>query len=99
MSVIHIRTNFNIDLEFPAASFGRRLVAWAIDVVVMIVYVAIAVQLLNWAFKNTGEMVGWVIFTLLLLPLLTYHLMCEIFMNGQSIGKKILGLKVINENG
>ena len=36
---------------------------------------------------------------LIFLPPLLYHLTCEITMNGQSIGKKIFGIKVINENG
>ena len=32
-------------------------------------------------------------------PPLFYHLACETFMNGQSIGKRLLGIRVINENG
>jgi uncharacterized RDD family membrane protein YckC len=35
----------------------------------------------------------------LFLPLFIYHVVLEITMNGQSIGKKIMGLRVVNENG
>ena len=36
---------------------------------------------------------------ILFLPLLIYHVVLEITMNGQSVGKKIMGLRVVNENG
>jgi hypothetical protein len=39
------------------------------------------------------------VYLLLLLPVLMYHLVCELTLNGQSIGKKIIGIKVIGENG
>ncbi|HRQ49195.1 MAG TPA: RDD family protein, partial [Agriterribacter sp.] len=29
----------------------------------------------------------------------TYHFFCELFWNGQSVGKKLLGLRVVNDNG
>jgi uncharacterized RDD family membrane protein YckC len=32
-------------------------------------------------------------------PILTYHLLSELIMNGQSIGKKITGIRVVNVNG
>jgi uncharacterized RDD family membrane protein YckC len=41
----------------------------------------------------------WAIVLLLLLPFLVYHVVCEITMNGQSIGKKLMGIRVVNENG
>ena len=36
---------------------------------------------------------------LLFLPVLVYHLALEMTMNGQSLGKKIVGIRVVNENG
>jgi uncharacterized RDD family membrane protein YckC len=35
----------------------------------------------------------------LFLPFILYHLILEVTMDGQSIGKKLLGIKVIAENG
>ncbi|MEQ1678171.1 MAG: RDD family protein, partial [Chitinophagaceae bacterium] len=35
----------------------------------------------------------------LLLPIMLYHVVLEITMNGQSIGKKVMGLRVVDENG
>src|SRR5687768_8066044 len=37
--------------------------------------------------------------TIFFLPVLIYHLVLEITMNGQSIGKKLNGIRVVNENG
>jgi uncharacterized RDD family membrane protein YckC len=47
---------------------------------------------------NTGYNLE-AIAVILFLPLFIYHVVLEITMNGQSIGKKIMGLRVVNENG
>lgn len=99
MSVIRIMTNFNIELEFPAAPFHRRLFAWVIDIVILFIYARLAMEVLDWSSRNVGEKSMWVILILILLPFLCYHLICEVTMNGQSFGKKIMGLRVVNENG
>ena len=39
------------------------------------------------------------VYLLLFVPIFTYHLVCELAMNGQSIGKKLMGIKVIGEHG
>ncbi|HEU0063724.1 MAG TPA: RDD family protein, partial [Flavisolibacter sp.] len=99
MSEIRIMTNFNIELEFPAAPFHRRLLAWFIDMAVLVIYMILAGRLLDSMVKFAGTSASWAILMILLIPFLTYHLICEILMNGQSIGKKITGLRVVNENG
>jgi uncharacterized RDD family membrane protein YckC len=99
MSVIRIMTNFNIELEFPAAPFHRRLFAWIIDIVVLYIYARIAVKILQSFSRHENEKLYWVLFILFLIPFLSYHLICETTMNGQSFGKKIMGIRVVNENG
>jgi uncharacterized RDD family membrane protein YckC len=99
MSAIRIMTNFNIELEFPAAPFHRRLLAWLIDMIVLVIYMVLSARLISWIERSGGEKMIWVAFVLLLIPFLTYHLICEVAMNGQSIGKKITALRVVNENG
>jgi uncharacterized RDD family membrane protein YckC len=99
MSIIRVTTNFNIDLEFEAAPFYKRLLAWLLDTVVLIIYVIVAIKFLNAFSRTGGEEISWALFMLLILPYLTYHLICEILMNGQSIGKRIMCLRVVNENG
>lgn len=99
MSVIRIMTNFNIELEFPAAPFHRRLFAWILDIIILFFYGWLAVNVMEWFDTNLGNRSSLAVFVILLIPLLTYHLICEATMNGQSFGKKIMGIRVVNENG
>jgi uncharacterized RDD family membrane protein YckC len=105
MSVIKVPTSFNIDVEFEIPEFYRRLIALLIDIIILFFYNKIAEQILvaatgsmdRWD-VNTGHNI-WGLSLLLLLPIFLYHIVCEITMNGQSTGKKIMGLRVVNENG
>lgn len=104
MSTVRVATNFNIDIEFTAPPFYRRLLAWVIDIVILIFYLIIAGKILDWLFKDLRRSEdGWMIFLAvqltLILPFALYHVVLEATMNGQSIGKKIMGIKVVAENG
>lgn len=105
MSKIKIPTSFNIELEFETAEFHKRLFAWMIDMCVIIAYYFIIYRLIVEFYPDIDDKnldaeynIYW-IWIILMSPIFLYHLGCEFFMNGQSIGKKILGIKVISENG
>jgi uncharacterized RDD family membrane protein YckC len=105
MAAIKVPTSFNIDVEFEIPEFYRRLIALLIDIVIQFCYFKIAIEIYDSIrrhadFSNTNtsnnlEAIG----VLLFLPLFIYHIVLEITMNGQSIGKKIMGLRVVHENG
>ena len=104
MAVIKVPTNFNIDVEFEIPEFYRRLISLLIDVVIEYFYLRIAGEI----YKSIRDNSGWGIDSqynlhaaqlLLFLPVLLYHVVLEITMNGQSIGKKIMGIRVVNEIG
>ena len=104
MSVVRIATSFNIDLEFTLAPFHKRLIAWALDLVLQVVYLIIAFRFLKWLTLRMDNTIdnaynAWAVELLLLLPFLLYHPVCEISMNGQSVGKKLMHLRVVHENG
>lgn len=99
MSVIRIMTNFNIDLEFPAAPFHKRLLAWILDIVFLFIYARIGQEVITSVSRDGENWLTWIIFIIVLVGVLCYHLLSEIFMNGQSFGKKITGIRVVNENG
>jgi uncharacterized RDD family membrane protein YckC len=105
MGAIKVPTNFNIDLEFEIPEFYRRLVALLIDFLVLFFYYKIAwyifgtiVKSSEWWEEDTQYDLGgiWMLF---FLPILLYHLIMEITMNGRSVGKKIMGLQIVDENG
>lgn len=104
MAAIKVPTSFNIDVEFEIPEFYRRLIALLIDIVVQFFYIKIAVEIYNSIARSTDfsddashnlAAIG----TLLFLPILVYHVVLEITMNGQSVGKKIMGIRVVHENG
>jgi len=101
MSTIRIATNFNIDLEFPAAPFHRRLIAWILDMIILVFYLIFLVNVAKEMLWSGAINYFWLSFFyfMLIVPPLTYHLFCEMLMGGQSIGKRILGIRIVNERG
>ena len=105
MPVIKVPTTFNIDVEFEVPEFYRRLLALLIDLLIQFFYYKIAIEIISSIARGSNLMrddtwynltAVWLVLTL---PLLLYHLLLEITFNGQSVGKKIMGLRVVNENG
>jgi uncharacterized RDD family membrane protein YckC len=94
MQNITIQTTQNIDIEYELAGLGDRLVAYLIDVLIYSAYWIIMALFLQLAKYEDG-----LLFILMFLPILLYQLLCEIFLNGQSIGKKAKGIRVISLDG
>lgn len=99
MSLLKIATNINIDLEFTTAPFHKRLIAWIIDFVLFIIYGYCMFKLYDIIpsiYKN--EDFNWILL-ISFLPIALYTLITESLMQGQTLGKKIMHIKVINETG
>lgn len=105
MGTIKVPTNFNIELEFEIPEFYRRLFALLIDMIIQYFYLRIAVEIYasiqnsSNTFNEDARFNLWALGLILILPILLYHVGQEITMNGQSIGKKLMGLRVVDENG
>jgi uncharacterized RDD family membrane protein YckC len=103
MSVIQIATPFNIDLEFEIAEFHKRLFAYLIDFTLLILYFTGMKYMYYGGFEQASEEVlkshvGIDILTISL-PMLLYSLVTEVLMHGQTIGKKIMNIRVISLDG
>lgn len=98
MASVKIPTSFNIDLEFETANTGMRFLAWVIDLAIRgaaMLVIRFFLQQLHFS-----ETVTYVLnFFGYLLPLTFYFLGFEIFMNGQTPGKRILNMRVRNMHG
>ena len=98
MLQVKLDTGFNIEVDFPIAPFHKRFFAWIIDYVVIIAYFVVG----NWLLRSVMG-VEWALgmwkLAVFSLPALFYHPLCEVFLNGQSIGKKVMHLKVITVDG
>lgn len=96
MSVVSIATPFNIDLEFTTASIVKRALAWLIDGVIMLVY-RLAFGYAVYDSLPDNDLIRMLVMVFgLVLPLLLYHFLMEVFFHGQSIGKKAIGIRVVN---
>ena len=98
MPVIQIATPFNIDIEFEIAEFHKRLLAYLADFVLLIVYMFSMLYLLYGGFR-VGEGSRGLVMIVLIIPTFFYTLVSEVTMNGQTIGKKILHIKVVSLDG
>jgi uncharacterized RDD family membrane protein YckC len=97
MAIIRVPTNFNIEIEFEIPEFYRRLLSLVIDMILEYFYLRLVIVIMN-----SVNLDGWDSYglgLLLLLPLFCYHFIMEVTMNGQSIGKKVMGIRVVNEIG
>ena len=98
MPLIQIATPFNIDIEFETAEFNKRILAYFIDFILLILYMFSILYLLYGGFK-VGEGSKGLVLIVLVIPTLFYTAGSEILLNGQTIGKKIFQIKVISLNG
>ncbi|UOQ99284.1 RDD family protein [Hymenobacter sp. 5317J-9] len=98
MASIRVQTAQNVSLEYEVASLGDRIVAAILDNLVLGAWVAaLAVLFSAGGLNSTASMV-----TLGVLggvPYVFYHLVCEVFFNGQSIGKKARDIRVMRLDG
>lgn len=98
MSIIKIATPFNIDIEFEIAEFHKRLLAYIIDFTLLIIYMLSTIRLFFGKINIEEGTIGFAILVILL-PMLFYSLFTELWMNGQTIGKKILKIRVVSLDG
>ena len=99
MAIATVPTAFNIDIEFELAGFGKRFLAIATDALLLSLIMYAAYMVLDAMNFKLHELEASVEMLLILIPAFLYHLIFEILMNGQSPGKKIVGIKVISMTG
>jgi uncharacterized RDD family membrane protein YckC len=98
MTTIRVQTAQNVSLEYEVASLGDRIVAAILDNLVLGAWIAAMVILFAvLKLNSTASMV--VLGTLAIVPYVFYHLVCEVFFNGQSIGKKARDIRVMRLDG
>lgn len=109
MNTIIIPTTQNIELEYPVAGLGDRFVAAMVDVIIMLAYYVIWYAILTEFVAQdffdkamSGDEADQNLQTigiLVMLPLMCYSAICEIFFNGQTLGKKLAKIRSIRLDG
>lgn len=98
MSELQINTTQNVKIKFNAAGAGERLLAFIVDTAIKIGYL----MLLNWTFGAFDNMDQWsqiAINTILGFPVMLYSLVQESFLQGQTVGKRLLKIRVVKIDG
>jgi len=90
---LKINTTQNVRLNFEIASLGDRILATIIDTAVMYGYFFVLMLILRYAVGSTA------VFLIMVLPVIFYHLLFEVFNNGRSIGKMAMKTRVIRMDG
>ena len=98
MSEIQVNTTQNVKIAYAAAGVGERLVAYIIDILIKWGYL-MAVSYLFGAFENMDQWSQIALNTLLSLPVIFYTLVLELLLNGQTLGKKVMKIKVVKIDG
>lgn len=100
MQGLTIETAQNVLVRHEVASLGDRIVAYLIDSLVIAAWVFVWV-ILAFAFaSNSGSDALMVMFfVVVFLPVLFYRLVCEVTMDGQSIGKRARRIRVARLDG
>jgi uncharacterized RDD family membrane protein YckC len=98
MSTIRVQTAQNVTIEYEVASLGERIVAALIDSLILGAWL-IACSILIGVLRTANEFVVGAIALVAALPFVFYHLLCEVFFNGQSLGKKARHIRVVRLDG
>jgi uncharacterized RDD family membrane protein YckC len=98
MLLVKLDTGFNIEVEFALSPFHRRFFAWLVDVTIQGTYLYFGARILNGLVSLDWDDQLWGV-ALFMLPFIFYHLISEIMMNGKSVGKMAMQIKVMTLQG
>ncbi|MNK38472.1 RDD family protein [compost metagenome] len=101
METIKINTSQHVEIDYPVAGLGERVAAYLLDLVLFsFIYffaiIALAIIGIQGSFQNSTVVVLIIIFAVCYV---FYDLLCEVAFNGQSLGKKLLKIKVVSLDG
>lgn len=89
---VQIRTAHNVGIDVEVAGLGDRVLAALVDYLIIGSLFVGLVVVVTFAESLALFIAGY-------LPLFAYFLLCEVFLDGQSIGKRVRGLRVARLDG
>ncbi|MFX0557648.1 RDD family protein [Maribacter sp. CXY002] len=97
MEQFQIETAQNISIDQNTAHLGDRILAFIIDTLIIVIYYVLMVWLLLAMDVEANDQ--WAIYMLLGLPAFLYYFVMETFMDGKTIGKNFMQIRVVKLDG
>lgn len=97
MKTAEVLTSQNVTIQYELASVRDRFLALLLDQVLLWFSVAIVTSIGNLVFPFGFGGLFWIV--VLIIAVCCYTLIFEIVMDGQTPGKRVMGIKVIKLNG
>ncbi|PIB27077.1 transporter [Maribacter sp. 4U21] len=97
MEQFQIETAQNISIDQNTAHLGDRMLAFIIDTLIIVIYYVLMIWFLLALDVDLGDQ--WAIYMLVGLPAFLYYLLLETFMDGKTIGKSFMKLRVVKLDG
>ncbi|MDQ7962208.1 RDD family protein [Flavobacterium lindanitolerans] len=105
MTQLSINTTQNVNINFTAASIGDRILAYLLDFLAKTAYVIVIYSVFFYGLginKLMDKMDDWSRISILVLfymPVAFYSLLLESMLEGQTLGKRLLKIKVVKIDG
>jgi uncharacterized RDD family membrane protein YckC len=97
MEQFQIETAQNISIDQNTAHLGDRMLAFIIDTLIIIIYYVLMFWFLLALDVEPGDQ--WAIYMVMALPAFLYYLLLETFMDGKTIGKSFMQIRVVKLDG
>ncbi|WP_026711656.1 RDD family protein [Flavobacterium filum] len=105
MSELSITTTQNVTINFTAATVGHRMLGYLLDLLVKIAYSIVVWGIFFYSLGFNERMFGldtWSYFAIVIViysPVIFYSLLFESLLEGQTIGKRLMKIKVVKIDG
>ncbi|MDR1884187.1 MAG: RDD family protein [Prevotella sp.] len=103
--IIEVQTTQNVTIDYETAGIRQRILAYILDWIAIILWIAGWFWILGMASiaglhaALNGDIFMILLFIIAIFPVIFYDLLFEILNNGQSPGKMIMKIRVVNVDG